>query len=440
VLAGTDRVLLLGDAKQDKMAKLPGGGGGLNFSMDADNTMQQEEDEDQFKSTAPVRFPEHFSNIFRTFLLTRFHFAFQMSVRGPFDVFDTLREYRSKQRLRYKMNGFNLDMRYITPNIIALAAPVDRGILDTTTKNHVFEVNRFFRTHHQGKVKFYSLIAEHGKFVFDTHKLESAIVHDFAFLDHEVPGLMRMQAFCNHVKAWLSLDPQNVVAIMCTSGRNRTAVMICAYLLFAWPQEFQMASDAMAYFSWCRMRSGEAIEIPSQIRYVSYFSQRFAAIPQVLKMSRVFIPVKPLHASKVRLEIYQLRVTSELDRGDENEIRMLWTSKGKQVHDSILILQTNQFFLNTYLHLCMHYMYVFMHLPCENVRKCGVCLHKCMHKTRPTFSRMLMARKLTCFFCAAWKNRRRYTLCRYRLARDIETGGRYQALFLFKKVRQQRDF
>ena len=69
VLAGTYRVLLLGDAKQDKMAKLPGGGGGLNFSMDADNTMQQEEDDDQFKSSAPVRFPEHFLNIFRIFLL-----------------------------------------------------------------------------------------------------------------------------------------------------------------------------------------------------------------------------------------------------------------------------------------------------------------------------------------------------------------------------------
>ena len=69
MLAGTDWVLLLGHAKQDKMAKLPGGGGGLNFSMDADNTMQQEEDEDQFKSTAPVRFPEPFLNRFRTFLL-----------------------------------------------------------------------------------------------------------------------------------------------------------------------------------------------------------------------------------------------------------------------------------------------------------------------------------------------------------------------------------
>jgi hypothetical protein len=40
----------------------------------------------------------------------------QLAVRGPFSVFDTLREYQSKSRLRYKMNGFNLDMRYITPN------------------------------------------------------------------------------------------------------------------------------------------------------------------------------------------------------------------------------------------------------------------------------------------------------------------------------------
>ena len=137
------------------------------------------------------------------------------------------------------------------------------------------------------------------------------------------------------------------------------------------------------------------------------FSQRFAAIPQVLKMSRVFIPVKPLQASKLRLEIYQLRVTSEHDRGDENEIRMLWTSKGKQVHNSILILQTNHFFWNTHLQLCMHYMYVFMHLPCENVPKCGVFLHKCMHKTRLPFTSQAHGTKIDMLFlCSLEKSKK----------------------------------
>lgn len=246
-------------------------------------------------------------------------------------MFDALREYSSKARLRYKMNGFNLDLRYITPNIIVMASPADRGMVDPAMRNHVAEVKRFFNTFHKGFVKYYNLVGELGKFVFDTHKLDATIVHDYAFLDHEIPGLARMQSFCNDVKVWLQLDPQNVVVIMCKSGRNRSAVMACSYLLYAWPTEFQTASDAVAYFTWCRMRNGEAINVPSQRRYISYFAQRFAAEPQTLKMSRVFIPVGPLKISKVRLEVHQLRVSGDTKTGDQNEIRLIWTSKGKQV-------------------------------------------------------------------------------------------------------------
>ena len=255
----------------------------------------------------------------------------QLAVRGPFNIFDSLREWNSKQRLRYKMGGFNLDMRYITPNVIALASPAKKGILETASRNHIDEVNRFFRTYHKGHIKCYNLIAEMGKAMQDAHRLDAIVVHDFAFLDHEVPGLSRIQVFCNNVKAWLQLDPQNVAVLMCRSGRNRTGIMACCYLLFGWPTEFQTASDAIAYFSWCRMRVGGAIESPSQRRYISYFAQRFAATPQRLQMSRVFIPIRPLKQSKIRLEIFELVASHEATTGNENEIKLIWTSRGKQV-------------------------------------------------------------------------------------------------------------
>lgn len=308
-----------------------------DFSMESTNTMHQEEG---FTSMAPVsravprgrRQRVRGSRVrgcvgSRACLLV----PVQLAVRGPFSVFEVLREYSSKQRLRYKMNGFNLDMRYITPNIIALATPADRGIFETATRNHAHEVNRFFNQYHKGRVKYYNLVGELGKFVFDAYKLDATIEHDYAFLDHEVPGLARMQGFCNSVKGWLHLDPQNVVCVMCRSGRNRTAVMVCAYLLFRWPQEFQTGTDALAYFTWCRMRTGDAVDVASQRRYVSYFATRFAASPQTLRMSRVFIPVGPLRQSKIRLELYELQLSSDTKSGNENELRLIWTSKGKQV-------------------------------------------------------------------------------------------------------------
>ena len=251
-------------------------------------------------------------------------------MRGPFSVLDMLREWKSKDRLRYKMNGFNLDLRYITPNIIVMASPGDQSTLESNSRNNVNEVNRFFRTHHNGHVKCYNLIGEAGHDK-DVHKVDAVMTKDYAFLEHAVPGLSRMQAFCNDVKSWLQMNTLNVAVIMCRSGRSRSAIMACAYLLYAWPEEFQAASDAISYFTWCRMRFGQALELPSQRRYISYFAQRFAASPQRIRMSRVFIPVRPLGMNKIRLEVFGLNVSHNTDRGDENEVNPIWSSQGKQM-------------------------------------------------------------------------------------------------------------
>ena len=242
-----------------------------------------------------------------------------------------MREYISKNRLRYKMNGFNLDLRFITPNVIVLASPADRGLLGKAARNHADEVRRFFRTQHTGKVMFFNLIGELDAFVFDFGSL-GPVNHDYMFLDHQIPGLGRMQSFCQAVKAWLNQDEGNVVALMCRSGRNRCAVMACAYLLYTWPSEFQSAQDAMEYFTWRRMRTGEAVTVPSQKRYISYFAQRFAACPQTLKLSRVVVPVGPLKQDKLRLDIHGLTLGSHKSgSGNISDITLIWSSKGKQM-------------------------------------------------------------------------------------------------------------
>ena len=52
-------------------------------------------------------------------------------------------------------------------------------------------------------------------------------------------------------------------------------------------------------------------------------------------MSRVFIPVGPLKQNKVRLDIHELFLSGDAKSGNENEIRLIWTSKGKQVRKNI---------------------------------------------------------------------------------------------------------
>mmetsp|Transcript_4742 Transcript_4742/g.11995 ORF Transcript_4742/g.11995 Transcript_4742/m.11995 type:complete len:586 (+) Transcript_4742:46-1803(+) len=250
-----------------------------------------------------------------------------LSVRGPFSVIDSFREHASKDRLRYRMDGFNLDLRYITPNLVAMAAPSDRG-MSKMVSNHVDEVVRFFRLKHDSKAMFFNLIGEAKSWEFDAHRL-GVVNHQFAFLDHSVPTLNHMQAFCLAVKQWLEQDPGNVAVIMCKSGRNRTAIMACAYLLFRWPNEFSTAQEAMDHFAHRRLREGPAVTVPSQRRWISYFSQRFAAVPQTIKLSKIVVPHAPLKSSKLRLDI--MRLVQGSPKGDAMDEELVWTSKGKSM-------------------------------------------------------------------------------------------------------------
>ena len=211
-----------------------------------------------------------------------------LSVRGPFSIFDNLREQVSKDRLRYRMDGFNLDLRYITPNIIAMAAPSDRGINSFTT-NHVDEITRFMTLKHDNKVMYYNLIGEADKWTFEPHRL-GIVNHQFAFLDHSVPSISQMQAFCLSVKQWLESDVSNIAVIMCKSGRNRTAIMACAYLLYRWPQEFGTASEVIDYFSHRRMRRGQAVQQPCQRRCDLHPTNSQAPLPPPPFKPQLFPP------------------------------------------------------------------------------------------------------------------------------------------------------
>ena len=69
------------------------------------------------------------------------------------------------------------------------------------------------------------------------------------------------------------------------------------------------------------------LNIPSICRWISYFSQRFAAIPQTVKLSKLVIPQGPLKAQKLRLTIHMLVPGSQ--KGNAVDEELLWTSKGR---------------------------------------------------------------------------------------------------------------
>ncbi|CAJ1929492.1 unnamed protein product [Sphenostylis stenocarpa] len=167
----------------------------------------------------------------------------------------------SQNKRRYQEDGFDLDMTYITENIIAMGFPGGDfssgifGYIEGFYRNHMEEVIRFFETHHK--------------------------VATFPFNDHNCPPIQLIASFCQSAYSWLKEDIQNVVVVHCKAGLGRTGLMICCLLLFLKASHdisfkdffFPTAEEAIDYFNHKRCVDGKALVLPSQIRYVKYFER-----------------------------------------------------------------------------------------------------------------------------------------------------------------------
>ncbi|KAF5738227.1 Phosphatidylinositol-3 4 5-trisphosphate 3-phosphatase [Tripterygium wilfordii] len=179
----------------------------------------------------------------------------------------------SQNKRRYQEGGFDLDMTYITDNIVAMGFPAGDlssgifGFLEGFYRNHIEEVIKFFETHHKGKYKVYNLCSER---LYDASLFEGKVA-SFPFDDHNCPPLELIKLFCQSAYSWLKEDIQNVIVVHCKAGMGRTGLMICSLLLFL--KFFPTVEEAIDYFNKKRCVDGKALVLPSQIRYVKYFDR-----------------------------------------------------------------------------------------------------------------------------------------------------------------------
>ena len=170
----------------------------------------------------------------------------------------------SKSKTRFCYDGFDLDLTYITPRIIAMGFPSTS--LEGIYRNNMEDVKRFFTTRHKDHYKVYNLCGEK-TYPKDTFYKQSS----YPFPDHEAPPLNLFIPFCQDAKAFLDEDEKNIVAIHCKAGKGRTGTFVCALMLYL--NIFKMPEEALAYYGIMRVANGKGVTIPSQIRYVNYFSE-----------------------------------------------------------------------------------------------------------------------------------------------------------------------
>ena len=195
---------------------------------------------------------------------------------------------------RFQKEGFDLDLCYITKDVIAMSVPAVDNILKLY-RNPIEEVERFFRLKHTemrvdgrglaGMYQIHNLCPELPYADSYFHQSGGEIVR-FNVQDHTPPSMNQLVDLCRSTHEFFqrkSAESQAarkgerskaVVAVHCRGGKGRTGTAVVAWLLYS---KQQPNSDvAMDFFAKKRTeltKKGklQGIETPSQKRYVKYF-------------------------------------------------------------------------------------------------------------------------------------------------------------------------
>ena len=194
----------------------------------------------------------------------------------------------SKKKLRFMQDGFDLDLSYITPRIIAMGWPSTGK--ESVYRNPATQVKAFIEHYHAGHLKVFNLCKERA-YPASLIGLPEARLEQHGFYDHNAPPFALLRPFCVSASRWLKADPLNTVAVHCKAGKGRTGMMIACLLVFM--GECGSAEQALELFARQRTANRKGVTIPSQQRYVRYLSLKPAGFggepPPMLLVTRVVL-------------------------------------------------------------------------------------------------------------------------------------------------------
>jgi len=205
-----------------------------------------------------------------------------------------IRQKVSKNKRRYKKDGFDLDLTYILgKRVIAMGFPSEST--EALYRNPLLEVQRFFETYHGDNYYLYNLCQEKD---YDHSKFHDR-VKNYPFYDHNAPPLKMISDCCLDIHEWLNGDPKHMVGINCKAGKGRTGLIICCYLMHC--NKCKTTDEALRFYGRKRTKDGKGVTIASQQRYIRYYER-------ILKELSGEIPVPPvLTLTRIRVDYFPRR-------------------------------------------------------------------------------------------------------------------------------------
>lgn len=158
---------------------------------------------------------------------------------------------------------------YITDRIVTLSHPYMQSTTDgdITPERKLAAVGHLLQKRHEGRYMVWNLSeVEYDTSVFDDQVLV------YKFPGSPSPPLGLLLKLLLSIESWLKADQRNVAVLHCLTGRGRTSTVLAAFLCWTGEAGFNDVNGALEYIARCKRVAVEALTIPSQVRYISYFA------------------------------------------------------------------------------------------------------------------------------------------------------------------------
>ena len=176
----------------------------------------------------------------------------------------------NKKRFVDLVNNIDIDLTYITTQIIAMGVPAQGFV--ALYRNPIADVVHFFNLRHKGKYRIYNICPE---LPYPAERFDNN-VRAFDVQDHTPPNMNIIMEFLEDASKFVceGQDKDRVIAVHCRGGKGRTGTLVCAWLLYS---EFCNTDEkALRHFAISRteLRKGsktlQGVDTPSQKRYINH--------------------------------------------------------------------------------------------------------------------------------------------------------------------------